>query len=813
MIDIPSGTGTTIVLLALLILTSSAIISSAIEVSDEVVITAEDADEEWPEVAVDSDGDFHLAFSSYDAYDDAWVLSYTKVSTEGMILVGPVDLSLESNLVIQSYEVSVDDTNNVHIVVSMTSDDAYNDIYYVKLDVDGNTKVPFQRVFSSDVHSYVPAIDTDRRGNAYIVWNEREEPQELLWMKLSPQASILEGPLTVSGDVREGTHVSLPQVRVDDEGNSYVFWQQTPRLSTASIYFASISPTGSIEVPSKEIMGSPVMHYFGTSAAIDENGDLHIAFLNSDRLRKNAIMYAEVDRDGDVVREVRLDDPGLNAMTVWPDIAIDPEGNLGIAYQREAEATGSWDVYYTRSENGGNSWDDPLKVTNNGASSDVSIASGPALSGIAYCLADQDIRMVFVGDINNPPIPNIVVNPSQVTVGDTVTCDGGLSIDRDEGDSVEEYFFDFGDGSESGWTSESVVTHVYTSPGQYTVWLTVKDNHGLISTMRVGGTVTVTSFPINEPPVARLSVFPGTADIGELLEYNGGASTDDGSVVSYRFNYGDGTSSDWVTDAIQYHSFDTEGVFTASLTVRDDEGTVSEPDTVTITIVHVNKDPVATIDSISPSPVMEGEDVTFTGHGEDSDGSVIVFNWISDLEGLFGSTATTTTDKLQVGTHVITLRVKDDEGAWSKDVTETLVVMKNQDFVLLDGTRIPGRVYADTKIGFKVTYTDPEDDPPTVTNLLFAKDDDWRVEALLEVDPSDHEYKDGKEYYIDRSFGQGKWKFSFEFENARNGRRTTEVVEFTVQERTGGFAPSLASWSVVLALLVSSIVAAAHRRR
>ena len=87
-----------------------------------------------------------------------------------------------------------------------------------------------------------------------------------------------------------------------------------------------------------------------------------------------------------------------------------------------------------------------------------------------------------------------------------------------------------------------------------------------------------------------------------------------------------------------------------------------------------NTPPAAIIDSITPNPALPGQTVTFTGHGTDSDGSIAAYEWKSGIAGLLGSLSTFSTATLAEGTHTITLRVQDNEGAWSSAVSRTLQV-------------------------------------------------------------------------------------------------------------------------------------------
>lgn len=97
----------------------------------------------------------------------------------------------------------------------------------------------------------------------------------------------------------------------------------------------------------------------------------------------------------------------------------------------------------------------------------------------------------------------------------------------------------------------------------------------------------------------------------------------------------------------------------------NEEGTVVIPENIR---------PTAYIDSITPNPIEEGENVTFTGHGTDPDGSIAAYQWRSSIDGVVGNTATFKTSTLSNGTHTIYFSVKDNSGAWSNEATATVTV-------------------------------------------------------------------------------------------------------------------------------------------
>ena len=88
----------------------------------------------------------------------------------------------------------------------------------------------------------------------------------------------------------------------------------------------------------------------------------------------------------------------------------------------------------------------------------------------------------------------------------------------------------------------------------------------------------------------------------------------------------------------------------------------------------VNIPPIAHIDSITPNPATEGKTVTFTGHGTDTDGTIVAYNWRSSKDGQLSTLASFSTSSLSVGTHTIYFKVQDNNGAWSSEVSDTLVI-------------------------------------------------------------------------------------------------------------------------------------------
>jgi lysophospholipase L1-like esterase len=145
-----------------------------------------------------------------------------------------------------------------------------------------------------------------------------------------------------------------------------------------------------------------------------------------------------------------------------------------------------------------------------------------------------------------------------------------------------------------------------------------------------------------------------------------------------------------------------------------------------VEIGAVNTPPVATIDSITPNPAPLGTDVTFIGHGDDTDGAIAAYRWDSDRDGYLGNTATLTTAvPLSEGVHLVTFTVTDDEGETDTDSRYLSVQAAVAEFIIDNGD--PGTSFTGTwSVSGGANPYDPAD--PGATSLWARSNDSytWR---------------------------------------------------------------------------------------
>lgn len=136
---------------------------------------------------------------------------------------------------------------------------------------------------------------------------------------------------------------------------------------------------------------------------------------------------------------------------------------------------------------------------------------------------------------------------------------GADSADSDG--SIASYTWDFGDGKTG---VGATTTHTYARAGTYTITLVVTDNKGLESAP-VTVNVEATAAP-NQAPTADLS----STSSGNQAQLDGTGSSDpDGSIASYGWDFGDGSTG---TGSTPSHTYAGSGAYQVTLTVTDDGG-------------------------------------------------------------------------------------------------------------------------------------------------------------------------------------------------------------------------------------------------
>jgi PKD repeat protein len=253
-------------------------------------------------------------------------------------------------------------------------------------------------------------------------------------------------------------------------------------------------------------------------------------------------------------------------------------------------------------------------------------------------------KNVTVSAANIPPVAQFTSTVSSLTA----SFDGSTSYDPDG--TVAQYAWNFGDGTTG--TGETA-SHAYTAAGTYPVTLTVTDNDG--ATDSVTNNVTVTA-----PPVAAFT--SGTSAL--TASFDGSSSTDaSGTIQSYAWNFGDGTTATGVTTS---HTYSSAGTYAVTLTVTDSNNATSS---ITQNVTVAAPLPPAASFTASTS----GLTVAVNGSGStDPDGTIAQYAW-NFGDGSTGTGATTSHTYTSAGTYTVSLTVTDNLGATNTTTQQVTV--------------------------------------------------------------------------------------------------------------------------------------------
>ena len=412
----------------------------------------------------------------------------------------------------------------------------------------------------------------------------------------------------------------------------------------------------------------------------------------------------------------------------------------------------------------------PIAVPRSGlvvgvVNSKIYVISGSTESGYTKTVEEGSLHTY-----NQPPIAYIdAISPQTPSEGEQITFNGH-GADSD-GSIVAYNWRSRIDGQLS--TSDSFSTSSL-SIGTHTIYFKVKDNDGQWSA-EVTKTLTVTK-PNKLPEAYIDSILPGLIKKGEAVSFSGHGTDSDGSVVGY--NWRSSIDGELEVSASFSTSMLSVGTHTIYFKVRDDDSAWSEEVVGTVTVKD-NTSPVAFIDSISPKKVKIGSDVSFSGHGTDSDGSVVGYNWRSSIDGELEVSALFSSSMLSVGTHTIYFKVKDDDGAWSEEENDTVIIEANETPAAFIDAISPNRAEQGAEVSFRGHGVDIDG---TVVSYSWTSDIDGQLST--------------SGLFTNSSLSIGKHTISFKVKDD-NGAWSEEVTSILMIERPGPYVELYGNRTIV----------------
>ena len=194
--------------------------------------------------------------------------------------------------------------------------------------------------------------------------------------------------------------------------------------------------------------------------------------------------------------------------------------------------------------------------------------------------------LVSIG--NSPPdIPEI----SGPATGGTGAKYGYSIVSNDIDEDDIYYYFDWDDGTNSGWKGpypsgqSAKINHSWTDPGTYYIKGKAKDIHGDSSSWSDTIMVIITE---NNLPTTPTIDGPTSGNIGNLYAYKFKSDDPDGDDISYYIKWGDGNITSWTsyqssgTEYTESHKWSEQGTYIIEVKAKDIYGAESDWGQMTI---------------------------------------------------------------------------------------------------------------------------------------------------------------------------------------------------------------------------------------
>jgi hypothetical protein len=247
----------------------------------------------------------------------------------------------------------------------------------------------------------------------------------------------------------------------------------------------------------------------------------------------------------------------------------------------------------------------------------------------------------------------------------------------------------------------------------------------------MAGCTSTTSPKKNKPPVATFTVTPGTeVTHNQLLTFDASASTDldkkDVSILTYEWDFKDGTEVAKGTKKIVPHAFATDGKYQVWLYVYDAKTMTPFSKNITVT-----NQPPKIVNFYPPdnASVMETVSQEFVANATDiPNNDTLIYQWSVDNQDIQGENSKTynyvpTYDDAETSPHNVSVRINDGKGGiiyktWAVNITN-----KNQPPIINTYSPITDDVTLAEMATqtFSVTASDPDENILTYKWYLDSK--------------------------------------------------------------------------------------------
>jgi len=644
-----------------------------------------------PRIAKDSQGNLHIVFNDFRHGPPE--LYYMKVDNEGNILINETTLTTLDSISSRLGDCACDSLDNIHIVWDDTRDSGpipNMEIYYMKLDSMGNKLIDETRITNFPHNSLYPSITTDSSDNVHIVWCEEVNihnvlQEEIFYTKLDNDGNTLVNDMALTES--DGEESLFPDIEADSNGNIHVVWlddrNETGTTQCQDVYYTKLDNNGNTIIDDINIFAHG--DFYRPNIIIDSEDMIHLTFGSLQGWKGNVykqIYYIKMDNDGNfLVGEKRLTDDEGNAS--HPALHLDSDENIHIVWQDERHE--NTEIFYMKVDNEGNILHNELRLTVNSSESirpEIEIGEN---NNVNVVWADERdypdegkyeiyYKFYFESIPNNPPTVAITSPNAGETVSGIILITGWAN-DTDGPVLLVQVRIDNGDWINATGTSswEYPWDTTNASEGIHTIYARSFD--GIDYSFVDIKSVTVDNIPVippNNPPAVTI-IPPEEEKLSGTITITGTASDSDGSVQKVEIKI-DGEGEEWISVkgiTTWTYSWDTteveDGEHVIYARAEDNEKEQSSIEYIYVIVDNKGNTPPE-INITSPTENTVSGIVVISGTASDIDGNDTIISiqvkiegdW-EDAEGTLAWSYIWNTSTLDDGEYTIYARAFDGE--------------------------------------------------------------------------------------------------------------------------------------------------------
>jgi len=306
-------------------------------------------DQNLPSVAMDSDGNFVITWTSDGQDGSTYGIYAQRYDSSG----NPAGSEFQVNTYITSYQIdsSIAMDSNGDFVITWTSfgqDGSSYGIFAQRYDSSGNpVGSEFQvNTYKTDIQD-APSVAMDGSGNFIITW--QSEGQDGSSYGVYAQRYDSTGN-TVGIEFQVNTYTSgyqsTPSAAMDTTGNCVITWTSEQDGSSYGIFAQRYDSTGNTAGSEFQVNSYTNGLQMNPSASVDDSGNFIVTWQSENQDSSGYGIFAQrYDSSGNTVgSEYQVNTYTSNTQS-YPSAAMDTDGDFTIAWQSEEQDGSNYGIY------------------------------------------------------------------------------------------------------------------------------------------------------------------------------------------------------------------------------------------------------------------------------------------------------------------------------------------------------------------------------------------------------------------------------------------------------------------------------------